>query len=153
MISPAEFYAVGERLTKALVSGDFEIYQSVMDLPLQINPELETAYTLDTVDELRSDFEIYHQVNVLHHVTDIYRQIKAIKMLSQNRAAVSCTMELLSHSGRLVDPFLATHFLHQRPKGWRIYRIDSSVGHINWTLKRTQITPDGKFQSDGPKED
>lgn len=152
MIGPAEFYEVGERLTRALISGDFDLYQTVMRLPLEINPIQGVPYTLRDTDALREDFLLYHQMNTLHHVTDIFRRILNIRMECDSVAIVTSRTELLSNSTRLVEPFDATHHLRRAAEGWRIFQIDSSVGHINWTLNRATITADRVFR-DLPLED
>ena len=152
MIRPAEFYELGERLAKSLILGDFELYQTVMSLPLEINPLEGTAYTLNTLDALRADFDLYHQVNTLHHVTNIVRQITKIRMTGETVAAITSHTELLSGSQRLVEPFNATHHLRRGNDGWSIFRIDSSLGHINWTLRRATISPEGTFKDIDTKD-
>jgi hypothetical protein len=145
MIERPDYLKVAERLTKALITGDFELYARVVMLPMRINPVNDRPYVLRTMEALQTDFDLYHQANVVHHVTDIYRQVRAIRTIGDGAAAVDVWTELLSHAERIVDPFQATHHLRQTPEGWRIYQIDSTPGHINWTLRRAGISRDGKF--------
>ena len=56
------FSEIGDHLTEALVSGRFDLYQRVMDLPVTIVPAGEAAYVLATEAELQRDFELYHNV-------------------------------------------------------------------------------------------
>lgn len=141
----AEYLEIGERLTQALVDGDYALFRSIADLPFHTNPIHGTAYVLRTEAELLADFELYHRNAQLHHLRDIYRDVREITQSDSGVVSVSMRMELLSSSGRIVEPFVTVQHLHKIDDTWRIFRIDSSIGHINWTLGRATIGPDGSF--------
>lgn len=146
MLSRAEYIEIGERLTMALMSGDFALYQGVMALPLRIVPLSGKAYTLATADRLREDFDLYHRNLKLHCVTDLVREVLDIVHPAEGEAAVTVRMEMLAGGQRIVEPWEMTQHLWRTPDGWRIYRIESSLGHIDWTLGRAAIR-DGGFRA------
>lgn len=129
---------LGERLTGALVSGDFELYSQVMDLPLRIEPREGDAYTIHDLAALQQDFEIYHRNIGLHRITDIHRDITTLDTANDSITVIA-RVNMLSGATRVVDPFDAVFHLHRTADGWRFHRIQSSPGHINWTLGKGGI--------------
>lgn len=138
------FRELGERLTTALIKGDFGLYKQVMALPLRIEPRDGKPYSLETEAELKEDFELYHEMNKLHGITDIYREVLDIAADHGDGLRVSCLVHLLRKTGRAVDPFRAVMHMRETPEGWRFHRVESSLGHINWTLGQGGIG-DGSF--------
>ncbi len=147
------FIDISERLTRALVTGDFDLYRSVIALPLRIEPRAGKPYDLDTRDHLECDFNLYHQSIRTHGVTDIYREVRAITQPAPDRVEIACITHILARANRIVDPFdtliVLRPVLPDLPPDWRITRIQSSEGHINWTLGRATIT-DGGFSPSDP---
>lgn len=144
-----EFQEIGDRMTRALITGDFGLYRDMMALPLTIQPREGRAYVLQDLPALREDFELYHAVIRQHGVTDIFRQLVGQDDLGPGRLRFHCLTHLMSKAHRLVDPFATRFLMEQRPEGWRIIEIESSEGQITWTLGRTEISPDGRFDSTG----
>lgn len=146
---PFDFTAVGETLTGALIDRDFPAYRSIFHLPTTVVPRDGAAYTIETDEALRADFELYAQMIALHHVTDIFRVILSQTQTATDRMVVTTQVEMLSHANRVVEPFRTVFSLRHEPDlGWRIERIESSIGHINWTLGRAKITPSRTFDTD-----
>lgn len=149
----AAFQEIGDRLTRALVGGDFALYRSIMALPLRIAPRLSGEYVLEDEAALRADFELYHQIIGLHGVTDIYREVLGDAALPDGRHQVTCRTHILVRANRLVEPFETRLYLRHDSDGWRITEIESSEGHINWTLGRAVILPGGQFETTKGKPD
>ena len=57
-----------------------------------------------------------------------------------------CLTHILARAHRLVDPFETRMTMVLRADGWRISEIESSEGHIKWTLGRAAISPGGQFE-------
>ena len=138
-MSAREFRELAERLTKALVEGDFAIYGEVMELPLRIEPRDGSPYTLETEAALKEDFELYCNNIRLHGINDIYREVTEVEEPDETHKIVSCLVNLLRRSGRAVDPFHSVMWMRLGADGWRFHRIQSSLGHINWTLGQAGI--------------
>lgn len=135
----ATFAIIGERLTKALLSGDFDLYQQVMGLPITIEPRGAAAYTITNPEELRCDFDLYHQAVLIRRITDIYRKVESIQKIQENRFSVACLMHILVGSEYVVEPFHSTMTLSETPEDWRFYHIYSPLRHIQWTLGKTDL--------------
>lgn len=135
----ATFSQIGERLTKALLSGDFDLYRQVMDLPIKIEPMGAVAYTLTDIKGLQADFDLYHLSIKSRRVTDIYRKVKKIEETAEGGFAVTCLMHILAGTERVIDPFLSIMTLQMTPEGWRFNHIQSSLRHIQWTLGDTDL--------------
>ena len=145
MQAPADiFRVVGERLTQALISGDFDLYAQVMDLPLRIEPRAGEPYEMKDTAELQTDFDLYHDHIKLHRVTDIHREIQQIDTPDEDHITATVKMNILSDANRVVDPFFSVMHLHRTAQGWRFFLIQSPLGHINWTLGKGRIE-DGSF--------
>ncbi|MFC3181506.1 hypothetical protein [Cypionkella sinensis] len=134
------FTALGERLTRALLDGDFPAYASVMALPLTITPRGDVAYVLHNADELRADFQLYHDNLKGRGVTDIFRQINEIAVIDQSHLRVRCTIHIMVGAQRIVEPFVSHFVLTETPDGWRIAEIESVRGHIRFSLGLSEIT-------------
>ncbi|MDQ2089903.1 hypothetical protein [Marimonas arenosa] len=138
------FRELGEHLTRALITGDFDLYRQVMSLPVRIEPRHGKPYVMETAADLKQDFELYHEMVKLHGITDIYREVLESEELENGRVAVTCLVHMLRAAGRAIDPFRAVFHMRETPDGWRFLRIQSSLGHINWTLGQGGIE-DGSF--------
>jgi hypothetical protein len=148
-----DFQLIGDRLTRALIHGDFAQYSQVMGLPLRITPREGQAYVLADLPALREDFDLYHAVIRQHGVTDIFRQALSQDALGPGRCRVHCLTHIMARAHRLVDPFPTRFLLAEGPEGWRIVEIESSEGHITWTLGRTELLPEGHFGTEGRQGD
>ena len=142
----AGFQSIGDRLTKALISGDFELYKSLMILPLRVTPRDGTPYTTHTEEALREDFDLYHKIIGIHGVTDIFRDVQSVEMIGPDRAIVTLITHILQRANRLVNPFMARFHMQLQGDEWRITEIESTEGHINWTLGRASVSETGQFR-------
>jgi hypothetical protein len=142
----AEIFAdTGERLTQALVTGEFELYRQAMDLPIEIIPRTGKPRVLQDIDDLTEDFGIYRQTITLWKVTDIYRKPLSIRHLADGLLEVTCEMHIMADGTRIVDPFTSIMTLRHTEEGWKFCRIHSSLGHINWTFGQADISDSGSF--------
>lgn len=135
------FHDLGNRLTQALVSGDFGLYASVMALPLRIVPRGGAAYTLETPAALEQDFALYHQSIRTAGVTDIFRDIRHVEPGPGGTARVFCTVHILARANRITEPFASEMLLVRGLDGFRIAEIIATSQHIDWTLGRGPIGP------------
>ena len=133
------FAALGERLTRALLDGDFPAYASVMALPLKITPRGDAAYVLHNLDELHADFQLYNANLTGRGVTDIFRQINEITVLDATHLWVRCTVHIMVRAQRIVDPFESRFLLAERPDRWLISEVESARGHIRFSLGLSEI--------------
>ena len=140
------FRELGDLLTKALIGRNFELYQSILALPVRFAPKDGKAYVLTTETALREDFDLYASIIRLHGVTDIYRQYLGHEPAENGRMAVHWITHILVRGQRLADPFPTRMLVGHDATGWRIAAIDSSEGHLNWTLGRADVSSDGKFE-------
>ena len=121
-----------------------------MSLPLEIIPRNGKPYTLDSVDALKSDFDLYHSNTLLHHISDLFRENITARFTAPNEITAEFRMHVLSLGREVVEPFQQTHMLVETPDGWRIRKVISSLGHINWTLGRAEPSQ-GAF-ADKPRD-
>lgn len=140
-----QFENLGDELTKALISGDFSLYARIIDLPFRVAPRDADAYVLADLHALKIDFIAYHGVIAAHGVTDIFRQIRRIEELGPSQARITCTTHIQNDAKRLVEPFETRITVIERRDGWKIQEIESSEGHIKWTLGQVGILDDGNF--------
>ena len=139
------FGAIGESLTRALLGGDFARFASLFALPCKMTPRGDLSYVIQTEPELRTDFELYRGNLLGRGVTDIFRQILEFTLIDPQHVRVRVLTHIMVRAQRIVEPFETHFFLCEQPEGWRIYQIESSGGHINWSLGRAEIR-DGAFQ-------
>ena len=135
-MTPEGFSEIGERLTQALLTGDFDLYARVMDLPIRIEPRGGTAYVLETPEALRQDFDLYHKAAHARGVTDIYRRVDEIRVLDGPAWEVHVLMHILAGAMLVADPFRSVMSLHPTDAGPKFLRIQSPLRHIDWTLGR-----------------
>lgn len=143
------FQKLCELLTKALISGNFDLYRSILTLPMKFTPKDGRSYILSDEAALREDFELYVSIIRLHGVTDIYRQVLGFDQLGEGRIRVRVVTHILMRANLLVAPFPTQILLQEEFDGWRISEIESSEGHLNWTLGKAKVAPSGLFETDG----
>ena len=147
------FQELGELLTKALISGDFALYRSILTLPMKFTPRDGPSYILSDEAALREDFELYVSIIKLHGVTDIYRQVLGYDPVGEGQIVVRVVTHILVRANLLVAPFATRILLQEAADGWRIAEIESSEGHLNWTLGRASVSPAGDFETRGGVND
>lgn len=140
------FHELGDLLTKALLFGNFELYRSIFTLPVRFAPKDGKAYVLSDEQALREDFDLYVSIIKLHGVTDIYRQFLGYDRVGDGLMSVRWTTHILVRARRLADPFATRMLVALGDGGWKIAAIESSEGHLNWTLGQAVVSPDGKFE-------
>lgn len=128
------FSDIGDRLTEALVTGNFDVYRTVMDLPLTIVPVGEAAYVLKDDVALRRDFDLYHMVLKLHGVTDIFREVRGVSDAGERMHRILCRVHIMARANRIAEPFFSEMLICDRAGQWRIVEIRSLAAHIGWTL-------------------
>ena len=115
------FQVLGESLTRALIGNDFDLYQSILTLPMRFSPRDGKAYVLSDLAALREDFDLYVSIIRLHGVTDIYRQYLGSSATGPGEAVVTTMTHILVRANLLVAPFQSRLRLVQRPDdaAWR----------------------------------
>lgn len=138
----AAFAEIGNRLTRALLTDDFALYQSVMALPLRIVPRGDPAYVLEDESALRQDFDLYHRSIRTAGITDIYREVDHV-IPEDSGFRVFCRVHIMARAHRLAEPHRSEMLLLPSEAGLRIAEIISAPEHIDWTLGRRSIDPAG----------
>jgi hypothetical protein len=137
------FTAIGDRLTAALMTGDFSIYLQVMSLPLQVEPYGSPVYVLSSEAELKQDFDLYVAALRAAGITDIWREVRAVAGLDNGSVRVQCRVHLMAHAHRVSEPFASEMWLVQRGGSFQIAKIIATVAHIDWTLGKAPLGPAG----------
>lgn len=134
------FQNLSDRLTEALIKGNYGMYASVMAVPLTLIDTEGKAYVLQDDAALREDFEIYAAIIKLHGVTDIYRQFQGLDPAGAGEVRLSWLTHILVRANLLVDPFTTRMLVRQGADGLRIAAIESPLRHLNWTLGRADAS-------------
>lgn len=134
---------LSDLLTRALITGDFALYAQILTLPMQFTPRGEKPYLLTTEAELREDFDTYVATIRGHGVTDIYRKLLGVTRTDQGAEARWLT-HILVRAQLLIAPFETRMRLVRGEDGWKIAEIESSEGHIRWSLGLAEISS-GRF--------
>jgi hypothetical protein len=135
------FSQLGNSLTQALITGDFDLYRAVMALPLRIVPRGAEAYVLTDDAALERDFRLYVRSIKTAGVTDIFRKLDEVRPDGNGGQRVFCTVHILSRAHRIADPFRSEMLLVPSGDGLRIAEIVSTTEHIDWTLGRGSLGP------------
>ena len=135
MIAQA-FQDLGDKLTIALLGGDFASYRSLIALPVTMTPRNGATYVLEDEASLKSDFEQYHTILKLNGVTDIFRDVQSVTAQGPGRVEVLVTTHILQQANRVAEPFATRFFLRRDGADRTIIEIESSEEHMNWSLGR-----------------
>jgi hypothetical protein len=142
-----------ERISSALLDGRFDDYRNAVVLPLTITPAGKASYVLTDLADLKQDFDLYRTGLMIQRVTDIVRQIRGVETLSDGAVRVHVTTHVMSIALRITDPFDSLlEFVCTAPGDWRLRRITSSVGYVQWSRGEAQMTPDGRILLRDEKE-
>ena len=80
---------------------------------------------------------------------EIDRRVQRTFFLSPDVCVVEAEVHFRNAAGvTLVEPFVTTFRVERRGGEWRIGRVISSLGHINWTHGLSGISADMKFELD-----
>lgn len=142
------FLKLGEALTKALVTDDFGLYRQTLTLPVRFAGDGGKSYELADEAALKADFDLYVSVIRLYGVTDIYRQLRRLDPAGPDAKYVHWTTHILVRANLLTEPFPTRMLMRNGPDGWQIAEITSSEGHLNWTLGRAKLSPQGRFETE-----
>ena len=145
-MTPSEFTIVERNLTRALITGDFELYKTLIHLPAVVVPRGGHAQEIRTDAELREDFDLYVQALQIQRATDIYRKILNFALMEDDWVEVTVETSILGSTGRIVEPFHTQFVLRPYGGRWQIVLVRSSFGHLRWTRGLARITPDGRFE-------
>ena len=145
-MTPAEFTIIERNLTRALIHGDYDLYRSLIYMPIYMVPRGGDPYVLRTDDALREDFDLYVQALRIQRATDIYRHIETFSQMEADWVEVTVETHILGSTGRVVDPFLTQFVLRPQDGSWRIALIRSSFGHLRWTRGLAKINAEGRFE-------
>jgi hypothetical protein len=137
------FRDLGDRLTRALLSGDVALYRSVMALPLRIVPHGGRPYVIETKAALDRDFGLYHDAIRAAGVTDIFREVISVVPAGPGEFRVSLRVHVMARADRIAPPHLSEMLVLDRPDGLRIAEIVAAEDHIDWTLGRGPVRPGG----------
>lgn len=143
----ADFTAISECLTRALLTGDADLYASISALPQHNLPRNAEPYRLADRAALDEDFALYVQALRLNRVTDIFRVQKSVTRPAPDRTEITAEVHLLSGALRIVDPFVVRFTLVHADGAWRIARIESALAHIRWTLGKGSLPESGRFET------
>lgn len=151
-LTEADFQAIIGQITNALIEDDFDRYRAAVSLPLTIVPRNGSAIEFDTEESLREDFALYVQSIRLHHITEIWRDVLDIRS-DERKAQVRFRSTMLSGASLVVDPWEATMTFARADKSWRMCRLDSSLGHINWTRGQAALPDTRRWDTTGKKHE
>lgn len=144
-IPEPDFADISERMTRALLTGDTQGFADLSRLPQTVVPRTGKPYVLHTTEDMAEDTRLYHRSLISNHVTDMFRVQKSCTRPAPDRAEILAEVHLLCGAQRVVDPFETVFSLVWTGADWRISRIESALGHINWTLGRTGLPDSGRF--------
>lgn len=153
-VKPADFSALAEKITQALIGNNFELYRSIIRLPLRVVPRDGEPYVLETVADLESNFDMYCAVIKTNNITDIFRHPISITQVDEDWVEVTVETHLMSKAERIIDPFCNQFVLRPHQGEWKISTIRSSLAQLNWALGKSKVgkpsinrtTPASAFQ-------
>lgn len=145
-IPDPDFAGISERMTRALLAGDTQGFADLCSLPQTVMPRTGKPYMLHTTEDMAEDTRLYHRSLSSNHVTDIFRVQKSITRPMPEQAEILVEVHLMAGAQRIVGPYDITFSLVWTGADWRVARIESALGHINWTLGRTGLPDSGRFE-------
>lgn len=140
------FQDIGDRLTTALISGDYNLYRALFRLPLVISPRGATPIVLATEEALRADFDLYHQSLTQQGITDIFRDVREVVLVAPDRARIAILTHIMQRAHRIVAPINTVFHLILAEDHWLIQEIESTEAHIKWSMGRASLTAHGTFE-------
>lgn len=135
------FCDLGDRLARALLTGDFPLHAEVMAIPLRIVPLGGQACVPDSPSALQHDFDLCDQTIRTVQMTDIYREVQAARAEDGGRVRVFRAVHIFVRAHWLTDPFRSGMPMVPGTAGLRIAEVVRAVAHIDWTLGRRAIGP------------
>ncbi|WP_225029366.1 hypothetical protein [Xinfangfangia pollutisoli] len=129
------FLALGDRLSRALQTGNAALYRSIMTLPLRIVPQHGAAFVIHGTEDLDADFATYRNAIVAAGVTDIRREMIGVTQVPEGHR-VRYTVTLLVGDTPRGAPHETEMLLVPTPTGLKIAELASTSTLIDWTRHR-----------------
>lgn len=117
----------------ATLAGDWDGYAGHVLLPFTLQTGRATM-VIETEDDLRAGFAMFHEMIVVQKVTDLIRIVETAEFTGPDAIEGSYVSHLLSHAHRVVPPFRSTMLLRNVDGHWRIPRITNSLNNESWPL-------------------
>jgi hypothetical protein len=123
------------RVSEAVLAGDFDAYAAMIDLPYLIHTE--TANLLVTTrEDLRPTFDALHSALRDHGVTHYERVGREADYADRDRIAGWHHTHLISNGVRLNWPHVSRHVLVRRGDEWLFSEAEYAIKADRWPVTR-----------------
>lgn len=157
-IVDVDFDAIGEKLTQAFLSGDYDLYRRLVVLPISTIPYDAPPSVRKTERELREGFQTIRNSLKMLSITDIHRDVVSVAKLADDWIEVETKSHYLRGAQRVLGPFPIHYALSNHQGEWRITAVRSSSSHFNHFVQTANMraphenaSPDTEIRNDGPK--
>ena len=142
-----DFTALSETITRALLTCDATLYASICALPQHVLPRSGEPVRIADRAALDEDLTLYAKALRLNGVTDILRIEKSRTRPAPDRTEIRAEVHLLSRARRIVDPYTVHLTFVWVNGGWKIARVESELGHFNWSRGTAPLPASGRFET------
>lgn len=126
------------RVSEAVLAGEFDAYAAMIDLPYLVHTE--TARLLvSSVEDLRPTFQALHDTLRAQGVTHYERVARAAEHVDRDRIEGSHHTHLISHGERLNWPHLSRQTLVRRGTVWRFSEAHYAMQANRWPITREAL--------------
>lgn len=132
------------RVSEAVLAGDFDTYAAMIDLPYLIHTQ--TADLLvSTADALRPTFDALHVLLKEQGVTHYERVAREADYADRDRIEGWHYTHLISHGERLSWPHVSRHGLVRRGTTWLFSEAHYSIQSDRWPVTRDELIKQFNF--------
>ena len=138
-------------MSKTILDGDFDRYQTGVGLPLTLETdEATTLYT--TSSELRVQFKSWRNMLLTQGVTHMVRTAEKVVAVQPNIIEGRYQTELLREAVRVCPPYPSSMRLVRNNEAWQIVHLATGMANRSFpiTVPRVPANPVGRIEEDAP---
>ena len=131
-MTDAEFQIFLDDVSTCFLQRDFDLWQSRIALPFSMVTQAGPV-VLETVDELRDNFDLYIVACKSMHLDNIVRLPISLEDCQDGTWLGTYQTHLMSGGQRATDPYTSTAMMSQYAGVWKMTSILNARGHHQWT--------------------
>jgi hypothetical protein len=124
-----------DRVSAAILAGDFETYAAQIDLPYLIHTET-ARFLVASRPELRPTFQALHETLREQGVTHYERVARAADYVDRERIEGWHHTHLLSHGERVSYPHVSRHTIVRRDGVWLFSEAHYQISADRWPVTK-----------------
>lgn len=136
-----------DRAGKAVLDNRFEIYRSLVQLPLELQTS-SARLRVTTEEELLEGFDDYTDMLRGHGVTDMLRRVQVARFQGNEHIVGIYDTRLMAGGRQVLPTFHSKMWIGAYDGVWKAIRINNTTKETRWPVLLTRLPTDQWFSEE-----